>query len=364
MTQKVIFTIGRMNIGGAETEFVQFVKCLRSRAAPVDIIVFVVSGLPGVYDDDLRKLGVKFVYGQTGVNGLFLLWRLCRLENPDVLHINAETAAGFYGFAGLLAGVRKRIAQYRSMKIERPFWLSVKYFIYAKLTGVFCTQLIGVSDAGSVGRYVPKTKWRTIYSGFEQQNSTRFEGLPLPKGYERETTNIIILGRLDHGKNIERGLAVFSTYLKTSTDNKAKLHIVGPEGNVSIAELAGQADKIGIGKSTVFHGPSRTALHYLAKSNVLLMTSRIEGLPRVVLEALSCGTPVVATTLPGVKEIARYTTGVFDVSLDQPNEVWARALQSALRTDRSAIKSGFAKSIFEFERFYAATLDLWGVSQS
>jgi glycosyltransferase involved in cell wall biosynthesis len=39
-------------------------------------------------------------------------------------------------------------------------------------------------------------------------------------------------------------------------------------------------------------------LAYMAKADVLALSSRVEGMPTVIIEALACGTPIVATDCP------------------------------------------------------------------
>lgn len=70
-------------------------------------------------------------------------------------------------------------------------------------------------------------------------------------------------------------------------------------------ELGRMADRLGVADRVSFLGrqpQARLKLIYSA-ADALLLTSRSEGWPNVVLEAMACGTPVVSVPLPGIGEI-------------------------------------------------------------
>lgn len=81
------------------------------------------------------------------------------------------------------------------------------------------------------------------------------------------------------------------------------LMIVG-EGPMS-QELQQQAQRLGVADRVRFVGnvlQDKLREHYAAADALVLATLR-EGMPNVVLEALACGTPVVATAVGGIPEI-------------------------------------------------------------
>ena len=78
----------------------------------------------------------------------------------------------------------------------------------------------------------------------------------------------------------------------------------GPEGAMG-AELRQLAAKMKIGAQVIFPGPrerEELAVWYSA-ANLFVLATAHEGCPNVVLEALACGTPVVATPVGNIPEL-------------------------------------------------------------
>lgn len=79
----------------------------------------------------------------------------------------------------------------------------------------------------------------------------------------------------------------------------------GPE-RVMLQQLAGE---LGIADAVAMPGWVEDPLLYMAKARVLVLSSRWEGLPGVLIEALASGCPIVATDAPGgAAEILDYGT--------------------------------------------------------
>jgi glycosyltransferase involved in cell wall biosynthesis len=82
------------------------------------------------------------------------------------------------------------------------------------------------------------------------------------------------------------------------------LHLVG-EGSERPA-LIRQAAAVGIAHRITFHGavPHERLPDWFRAANLLVLASRSEGIPNVLLEAMACGLPFVATSVGGIPEIA------------------------------------------------------------
>jgi len=95
---------------------------------------------------------------------------------------------------------------------------------------------------------------------------------------------------------------------------------------------------------------------WLAAADVFAFASRLEGFPNVVREAIACGTPCVATALPGMHEVVGPECGLI-VPVDD-REAFAGALDAALGEtwDRAAIRR--RALAWRWDRNAEATLDV------
>jgi glycosyltransferase involved in cell wall biosynthesis len=113
----------------------------------------------------------------------------------------------------------------------------------------------------------------------------------------------------------------------------------GPEGAME-KELRDLAERRGLAEKVIFAGPrSREELYlWYSAADVFVLASAHEGCPNVVLEALACGTPVVATAVGNIPQILTPKVGIL---ADRDIPALTMALAEALdRTwDREAIQS-------------------------
>jgi glycosyltransferase involved in cell wall biosynthesis len=69
------------------------------------------------------------------------------------------------------------------------------------------------------------------------------------------------------------------------------------------AECRALADRLGLGTRTVWHGSVASAGDYLKAFDAVALTSRSEGTPMLLLEAMSAGVPVVASRAGGIPDV-------------------------------------------------------------
>lgn len=79
----------------------------------------------------------------------------------------------------------------------------------------------------------------------------------------------------------------------------------------------------------VIHGiPHHEMIQHINKSDVVLLTSKWEGSPNIIKEAMACNRPIVSTNVGDVEYLLENVKGSFVVS-HQPQEI-AQAIQHAL----------------------------------
>ena len=176
-------------------------------------------------------------------------------------------------------------------------------------------------------RLNPHRPLRVIHNGVEAPATT--DG-PRPAAFRPGLQNLVAVGRLDVVKQLDVAIRALSDErLRT----QAVLHLVG-EGP-ELEPLTALAASLGVAEHVVFHGFRNDALDFIRHADALVMSSRHEGIPYVLLEALAVGTSVVATAVGGIPEVIRDGREGLLVPAGDPASL-ARAIAS-LREARSLV---------------------------
>lgn len=191
---------------------------------------------------------------------------------------------------------------------------------------------------------IPGNNVRVVGNGVD---SGRFRPRPRDEarralGLADEAQVLITIGGLVERKGFHRVIACMPELCEQFPD----LHYLvvgapGPEGDYS-AKLRAQVTKLGLEARVHFLGalPADEVGRAMAGADVMVLATSNEGWANVLLEALACAVPVVATDVGGNAEvICREDLGTIVPFGD--HAALTRAIRDALqrRWDRSAIRS-------------------------
>ena len=76
-------------------------------------------------------------------------------------------------------------------------------------------------------------------------------------------------------------------------------------------ELEELAQFQGVARQIDFVGFQNNPYSFFAQADLFILSSRFEGVPNVVLEALACATPVISTPVGGIKDLLGGIEGCF-----------------------------------------------------
>jgi glycosyltransferase involved in cell wall biosynthesis len=138
---------------------------------------------------------------------------------------------------------------------------------------------------------------------------------PFRRLQNTEPVTILAAGRLEHQKGFDQLIKGFAAYIKVKTD--ARLTILGIGSQMTA--LRKLVTELGLEGKVEFPGFVKDISAYYASASVFVLSSRFEGMPNVLVEALAAGCRVVATESGGgVRELLT-ACGLHQFVLSQPS---------------------------------------------
>ncbi|MBR2694003.1 MAG: glycosyltransferase [Thermoguttaceae bacterium] len=263
----------------------------------------------GPYADDLRKAGVPLtVIGKKRKISFSAYRRLksvIRAFRPDIVHTWIFAANAYGRAAASACGVPKIVCGERCVDPWKESWHLAIDRALAKKTDVIAANSVGVRDfyaargiPASLFEIIPNAATPLPPSRVSKEEILRGLGVRLEPGKPLPYL-IGTVARLWPQKRVRD--AIWSAEQLKFTDLDFHLVVVGdgPERE----NLLRYRDEIRITDRVHFIGHRDDVHHFVPHFDLLWSTSEYEGLSNTVMEAMSAGVPVVASDIPGHREL-------------------------------------------------------------
>lgn len=298
-----------LNGGGAERVAVTLANGIAARGFAADLVL---ARAQGPYLADVGR-DVRIVDLAAGrvIRALLPLVRYWRRERPAAMLSFMNHANVVAVLAHKLAGRPGRlvVSEHTTIGCEAPrahglqqrLVYALVPWAYRRADGVTAVSREAARDLERFAG-LPAGRVQAIYNPFDLARIDRLAREPAPHPWLQvdDRPVIVAAGRLTEPKDFPTLLRAFA---KVRRQRPARLLILG-EGELR-GELEGLARQLGLTDDEVqLPGFARNPYAYFARAALFVLSSRWEGLPGVLIEAMACGAPAVATDCPsGPREI-------------------------------------------------------------
>ena len=302
---KLLFIIGTMQSGGAQKVLLSHINYLLNRGYLISLVSLKKSN---IYEIDERINYIELIEFDEKIttNIFYILQELSFLvKECDIVIGFSDLIVNYITFTlsqmyskPVLLSSRTQLSKHIHT-FENTFDINkdLTQFIYSRVNILVPSEFIK----------------KDIKQYFNIKNKNIYV-LPNPidlnllQEKKTKNTDICIVGRLSREKNHQQILKAFALIKKDLSQN-IKLNFIGdgPE----LGNLKELCIKLSLSDNVVFEGYHKDVLPFIYHSHLMILSSKYEGFPNVILEAFSQKTLVLASDIEPVKEIVKHNeTGI------------------------------------------------------
>jgi glycosyltransferase involved in cell wall biosynthesis len=294
--------------GGAERAMVNLAHGFADRGCAVDVVL---AQAKGPYLSEVREpVRIVDLNASRGLTSIPALARYLRRERPVAMISALDFANIIALWARRLAGSRTRVLVNEQNTISRSARNSarrrqrlVPYLV--KLFYPWADYVVGNSQGVakdlSQTTGLPRERIDMLYNPVVTPDLRGKVGQPLdhPWFNDGQPPVVLAVGRLTKQKDFPTLIRAFA---QARRNRPARLLILG-EGPDRPA-LEALVKQLGLDEDVAMPGFVENPYAYMSRASLYVLSSRWEGLPTVLIEALFCGPPIVAADCPsGPREI-------------------------------------------------------------
>ncbi len=315
---KVLHIITRLDAGGSATNTLETVARLDKEKYQIFLVVGKTDDPDGQIARFIKDKNIECVFIDVlcreihplnDFKAFLKLFKIVKQGDFDIVHTHSSKAGILGRWASWLAGVKHIIHTPHGHVFYGYFspFISKVFIIAEQITAKITDKIITLTDIGRdehIRFKIAKLEtFTTIYSGIDLKKFNL--DLRVSAQY-REIWAIqhdeVVFGtvaRLDPIKGNKFIVEAMAQVIKESPN--AKLVFVG--GGSQRKALEEQSIKLNLGKHIIFTDYQVDVKNYIGMFDIFVLASLNEGMGRVILEAMVCSKPVIASCVGGIPEL-------------------------------------------------------------
>jgi len=282
------------------------------------------------------------------VRRVFALRKVLLEHNPDIAIAMMSTANCLLAWSGKGTGITLVGSErtYPPMWPLGKIWEFLRSRSYPHLDAIVAQTHL---SAKWLSQHAPAKHIKVIPNPVKYPLTRHLPGIDVRSVFPQGETRRILLavGRLGLEKGLDRLLPVFA---KVSAQYPEWVLVVLGEGNQRI-ELERQVKELGINSKTYLLGSIGNVCDWYEAADIYILTSRFEGFPNTLLEALAYGLPSIAVDCEtGPRDILRHEVDGLLVLQDDKKSL-EDALHRLMRDEK--LREKYAKRAVEVRQRYS-----------
>jgi len=314
---RICHIITKPELGGAQLSTLNLVSSLSKDKYQV----FIITSPEGVLRQEFKNLKnatvhfspflTRSVNPPADILALIHIYDIYRRNRFKIVHTHSSKAGIIGRWAALFARVRVVLHTVHGWPFNeyQPFLVKRFYIFLERITAVFTTKIICVSkkdiETGLKYKIAPKEKFILIKYGI---SLNQFKNLACDKEEKKKglgiNNNDPVIGMIACLKPQKAPL----DYVKACVDVYNKMPninflLIGD--GVLRKKCKSELNKFSLNGRFIFTGWRRDISEILDIIDIVVLTSKWEGQPIAIIEALSKGKPIVATDAGGIRELVK-----------------------------------------------------------
>lgn len=326
---RVLHIITSLAVGGAQRHLLRLIAGL-SEQYDCDLVYFKDDDLLPEFTSVTRNVTRIGLGGPSAPLRLWSLIRHIRRGRYNLVHTHLLKADVWGALAARLAGVPVISSKHNAEKILQNQAVGALHGLISLLNHRIIALSSGVAEYMTQTGRITGPRMVVIHYGLDPEPPAESEasGVRRELAISSDTPLALCLARLDPQKDHATLLRAWSRVVAAHPE--ARLLLAGGTqlgGEAYVDRLHALVHSLDLDDRVYFLGVRRDVPDLLAAADLLVMSSRWEGLGLVFLEAMNAARPIVATAVGGVPEVVRDGDTGLLVEPDDPEALSAAILR-------------------------------------